>query len=40
MEIPCDLQGLVSLGHMTVQLHAVSRIDFFFDIKWDDVRQD
>jgi hypothetical protein len=40
MEIPRDLQGFVPLGHMTVELYTVSCVYFFFNIKWDDVRQD
>ena len=37
MEIPSNLQGLVPLGYMAVQLHTVSCVDIFFNIKWDDV---
>jgi hypothetical protein len=40
MEIPSNLQGLVPFGYMAVQLHTVSCVDIFFNIKWDDVGYD
>jgi hypothetical protein len=40
MKIPSNLQGLVPLGYMAVQLHTVSCVDIFFNVKWDDVRYD